>query len=266
MSTMLDPANTETNAEDIDDETLEDEDDNDSDDESETEESSSEPTATAAGETAPPAPETPRPALPSLDPVTIEPIFASLRGLLPTTKQTVLLGVAMVDDATMRVSIQPSPAEGEDATTIVPLILTGPVDEIDAIFAEAMSHYRPARNYAVATAQQIAHDQKVASDAAARKAADDRAKRTTTSTGSVNAQNRLTVTVTPPDALVRVADEKGKTHVLKSGVSTPVAAGKATMTVSKTGFKTQIDTLTIRGNTTRTIALVADNQTTLFGT
>jgi PRTRC genetic system protein E len=181
--------------------------------------------------------------MPTLDPAAIQPVFAGLASIIPP-KGTLLLAIAKLSNGELRVTVQPPPAEGEPSETVLPLTVTGSVAELDADFVAAFAQYKPARDYASASAAEIARATKVAADQT-RIDAEARRKKTTTPTGARKPSGTLTVTTTPTNAVIKVAANDGKTHDAKSGQKLTLAVGKATITATLAAHNTKLATVTI---------------------
>jgi PRTRC genetic system protein E len=191
--------------------------------------------------------------MPSLEPAKIQPVFAGLASIIPV-KGTLLLAIAKLANGDLRVTVQPPPAVDEPAESVLPLTVTGTVEELDAEFVSAFSVYKPAREYAVASAAEIARQTKVAADKS-RSDAEARRNKATTPTAARKPSGTLIVKTTPPNATIKVAANDGKTHSPKSGDSLPIAIGKATITATLAGHNTRLQTVTIANGKTETIEL-----------
>jgi PRTRC genetic system protein E len=191
--------------------------------------------------------------MPSLDPAEIQPVFAGLASIIPV-KGTLLLAIAKLANGDLRVTVQPPPAVDEPAESVLPLTVTGTVEELDAEFVSAFSVYKPAREYAVASAAEIARQTKVAADKS-RADAEARRNKATTPAAGRKPSGTLIVKTTPPNATIKVAANDGKTHSPKSGDALPIAIGKATITATLAGHNTKLQTVTIANGKSETIEL-----------
>ena len=191
-------------------------------------------------------------ALPSLEPIAVQPVFAGLASLIDP-KSTLLLAIAKLSNGQLRVTVQPSPAKDEPAETVLPLSVTGTIEELDREFVEAFAAYKPARDYAVASAAETVRATKAAADQA-RADADAKRNKISTSSGR-KPSGTLIVKTTPADAAITVAANDGKTHKAKSGESLSLPVGKATITATLAGHGTKLSTVTIANGKTETIEL-----------
>jgi PRTRC genetic system protein E len=216
-------------------------------DETDDDEDADEEPVTRAAASAEPIP------MPPLDPAHIQPVFAGLASIIPA-KGTLLLAIAKLANGNLRVTVQPPPAADEPAETVLPLTVTGTVEELDAEFVNAFAAYKPAREYATASAAEITRATKVAADHAR---ADAEAKRNKTSSSTVGRKpaGTLIVTTTPPNAAIKIAANDGKTHDANSGQKVALAVGKATITATLAGHGTKLATVTIANGKTETLEL-----------
>jgi len=191
--------------------------------------------------------------MPTLDPAPIQPVFAGLASIVPA-KGTLLLAIAKLASGELRVTVQPPPAPDEPAETVLPLTVTGTVEELDTQFVDAFAAYKPSRDYATASAAEIARQTKVAADKS-RSEAEARRNKTTTSTASRKPSGTLTVTTTPANAAIKIAANDGKTHDAKSGQKLTLVVGKATITATLAGHNTKLATVTIANGKHETLAL-----------
>ncbi len=192
--------------------------------------------------------------MPSLEPVPVTGIFHGLA--LLAEHGTLIFAIAKLKDGQLRVTVQPTPAKDEPASTAIPIVVVGTPDELETTFVRELSAYAPARAYAVASAAAIVAQTKAAADAARNKprtspttklspTAHGKAPVPTAPTGPKKGFGFLTITTTPDDAIITVADERGKKHTFKSGVKTEVALGKATVTATRDKHKTRLSTVNV---------------------
>jgi PRTRC genetic system protein E len=208
--------------------------------------------------------------LPSPEPISITGLFAGLSLLAEENGAPLLLAIAKMKDGELRVSVQPPVKKDEPNGSALPIIVCGTPDELDRHILEALGSYVPARNYAVASVDAVAQNIKKAADAARAKTA----KKTTVSgsNGSSITQEStkpagtrgaapaapvppapvvkkgfglLTVIATPAAASIRVTDSKGKTHTPESGHELTCVEGRATVTVSHSGYGTKLQAVTV---------------------
>jgi PRTRC genetic system protein E len=216
----------------------------------ETTDDDTEPEATESGA----APVSAEPiVMPSLDSAPFQPVFAGLASIIPT-KGTLLLAIAKLANGDLRVTVQPPPAPDEPAETVLPLTVTGTAEELDAEFVNAFAVYKPSREYATASAAEIARQTKVAADKA-RNEAEARRNKTTTSSVGRKPSGTLTITTTPADAAIKIAANDGKTRDAKSGQKLTLPVGKATITATLAGRNTKLATVTIANGKDETLAL-----------
>jgi PRTRC genetic system protein E len=227
-----------------------------------------EPVALAATHALEPAPIV----LPSPDPIAITGLFAGLSLLAEENGAPLLLAIAKMKDGEIRVSVQPPVKKDEPNGSALPIIVCGTPDELDRHILEALGSYVPARNYAVASVDAVAQSIKNAADAARAKSAK---KPTTTVAGSSITQEStktasargangaapaapvppapvvkkgfglVTVVAAPAGASIRVTDSKGKTHTPESGHELTCVEGRATITVSQSGYGTKLQAVTV---------------------
>jgi PRTRC genetic system protein E len=195
-------------------------------------------------------------AMPSLEPVAIQGIFRGLAMIIPE-KTTLLLAIAKLANGDLRVTVQPPPAPDEPAETVLPLTVTASAEDLDAEFVNAFSAYKPARDYATASAAEIARATKAAADKT-RLEAEARRKKTASTTspsGARKPSGMLIVKTTPATAAIKVAANDGKTHDVTSGGKITLAVGKATITATLAGHNSRLTTVTIANGATETVEL-----------
>jgi len=193
-------------------------------------------------------------ALPSLDPVAVTGVFRGLALLLTTKGTTLLLAIAKTADEKLRVTIQPPPAPDEPASTVLPLTVVATAEEMDAQFVTALGTYKPARDYAAASAAETARATKAAADRA-RAEAEAKRKKPSPGARAGKPSGTLVVTTVPASATITVADNDGKSHTPASAQSLTLPVGKATVTATAEGHKTRVTTVTIALGKTETLAL-----------
>jgi PRTRC genetic system protein E len=189
-------------------------------------------------------------AVEDLDPNEVQPqvqtgIVAGLAATL-TVGGAIMLAIAKTSDTEILISIQPQASKG-DATTALPIQISGTPEEIDANLLDGLAHYVPARQFVNRTVEQIAADTTKAA-AAAKKVADAKRAATAPSPKTKIDVQKLLVNATPQFCKLSVLDAGGKKHVVNNNKRVDLPLGTYTITASADGYT----------NATATVALVKD--------
>jgi PRTRC genetic system protein E len=231
--------------------TLDDQDNEDLDDDTDTlddddeSEEAQEPESLASTEPALPPP-LPSPAL-VLTTKTQPGLIRGLAASVPVNGTT-LLAITKLSATSLLVTIQPSIADKEAAASAIPLQVTGSPEELDTQLLDALSHFVPARELAIATAEQIAND---TAAAAAHAKAEAAKSRTTPSSSSAKPavtktrQEALTVKTIPADAKITVTDSKDKAGSVEPGKGALLDIGKYTVRVEAAGYDAHTQSITL---------------------
>ena len=193
-------------------------------------------------------------ALPALDPVAVDGVFRGLATLLTQKGATLLLGIAKTGDERLRVTVQLPPASDEPAESVIPLTLVATPEEMDTQFVTALASYKPARDYAAASAAEIVRATKAAADQS-RAAAEAKRKSATATSRSHKPSGTLIVTTVPATATITVAGNDGKSLTATSAQPITLPVGKATITATAEGHKTRVATVSIAQGKTEKLEL-----------
>jgi PRTRC genetic system protein E len=172
-----------------------------------------------------------------------------IRGLAASVpvNGTTLLAITKVSATSLLVTIQPSVVDKEAAASAIPLQVTGSSEEIDTQLLDALAHFVPARELAIATAEQIANDTAAAAAHAKAEAAKSRTSSSSATRPAVTKtrQESLTVKTIPGDTKITVTDSKGKAGSVEPGKPAMLDIGKYTVRVEAAGYDTHTQSITL---------------------
>jgi PRTRC genetic system protein E len=211
------------------------------------------------------------------------PVPALIQGLAKILGMTsLMILIQPTTDDQVLLTIQPTPAKGEPVVTAQPLQVIGTPAEIDEQLLEALADYIPARQFAIATAEQVAakttNAAKASAAAASRKTAPTAtttttaAKTTSTRTEKKKAERKhapraaapppatpktvgLTINVTPATASLKVVDHKNKIHKATLGDATTLPPGSYIITASCESYKTKIEQVKLEIGKPQTLSI-----------